>query len=181
MVPLTTASAWSSPAGRRPSRSSTASRTARVTSWVRIGSAVRFSKGSTATVFTLEGKPPPVNPYFQRHPPEAALAISRSGTSPGVRRKGSGFHILIKGQVEPGCGMRHDQPGAHRETIGTEFRLDPAQPLSALAKIRDEPGYRPVFTDVLHSILAPRELPGSERAIGEMAHALGASGQQIGR
>src|SRR5690349_3293934 len=105
IVPRTTASAWRSPAERRPSRPSTASRTVAFTFEVRVGSEVKFSKGRTATVLISGGRPPPANPYT--HP--ASRVTLRAARTPDVRREtGSGI-AQREGQVEPRGAVRDQQ------------------------------------------------------------------------
>src|SRR5260221_11889700 len=76
------ASAFASPASRRPRRPSMARRTASLTSWVNAGSGVSFSNGTIATVLTL-GSTPPAKPYRQ---PANHTAAALTAAAPQRRR-----------------------------------------------------------------------------------------------
>src|SRR5260221_12094075 len=76
------ASAFASPAGRRPRRPSMARPPASLTSCVNAGSGVSFSNGTIATVLTL-GSTPPAKPYRQ---PANHTAAALTAASPQRRR-----------------------------------------------------------------------------------------------
>src|SRR5687768_3015488 len=175
MVPVTTASACASPAARSPSRLSTASRTALLISLVRVGSGVRLSNGSTATVRIPAGSPPPVNLY--RQPPEKSALTRRNGTSPGIRRKGGCLLILNEREVELRRALGHDQPGARGESVRAEFRLDPADAPAILPDFGNQAACRPGFPDVLHSIPPRDKLPSSNNAVCNLPYGAPRSGR----
>src|SRR5919109_4055715 len=118
MVPRTTASACRSLAWRRPSRPSTASRTAVLISWVSVGSGVWLSNGSTATVLMFGGRPPPAKPY--RQPPSASTL--RLARNPDVRRK-VGLLRREEGEIEPSRDTWHREPGRNRSAGRVQGRL----------------------------------------------------------
>src|ERR1043166_6825355 len=169
MVPLTNASACPSPAGLSPSRFWTAVRTAWVTSWVRAGSGVRFSNGSTATVRTPGGRPPPLNLYMEP-PSRIALALSRSRTHPRIRTKRFRFRVLVKRQIEPGRGARSPQPRAQGKAVGAEAGLHPADALAGAAYLGDQPLHRAALPHVLHSISSGDELPSGDVRVRKGPH-----------
>src|SRR5919109_4679682 len=147
MVPRTTASACRSLAWRRPSRPCTASRTAVLISWVSVGSGVWLSKGRTATVLMLGGRPPPAKPY--RQPPRArALRLARN---PDVRRK-VGLLGREEGEIEPSRNTRHREPGRDRSTSRVQGRLRPAYDLAGPAHQRHHPCGAPRRPGVLDGV-----------------------------
>src|SRR5688572_24613069 len=164
MEPRTTASAWLSLACRSPSRPSTASRTRTLTSWVRVGSAVWFSNGRTATVLTDGGSPPPANPY--RHPPRASrLRLARN---PDLRRK-VGRCGGEERKVEPGRDTRHDQARGERRAGGVEGGFRAPDHFPRAPHRRDEPAGATGGAHVLHRVGSARVLPARGGARGDAA------------
>src|SRR4030095_8632385 len=119
MLPRTIASALASPACRNPSLPCTASRTLSEISWVSVGSGVRLSNGSTATVLMSDGRPPPAKPYRQ---PVNARAL-RLGRNPRPRWKGRSWHTRVEGQRQFRRAARHRELGLGGPPIFGECRL----------------------------------------------------------
>src|SRR6266545_5800281 len=160
------ASAEASPAWRRPRRPCTASRTAFCTSWVSVGSGVRLSNGSTATVLMPGGSPPPAKPYRQPVRKRALMPLSRL---PGIRRKAGAPSAREKGQVEPGGHRRHREPGACRGAVGSELGFGAADDFARLPDFGDELAGGSAATHVFDGVGALGVLPHGSAALAEPA------------